>query len=189
MARREHGLLAKGILAVLLVTALWAANSVAGAVAFACAGARFSRDQSLVTRYGGRDWHAGNVLKKIDFQAAAAQAQARAAKKKKEGAGEKKRPEPPTIHKASPVFYNGDEVAKLNGTMAEYKVDIWSGVHPAWQGKKGKVMMDNSALTKFQEKFGMAAEVYGDQGMEQVKANEERKKKQEEMAAAGLKIY
>ena len=35
----------------------------------------------------------------------------------------------------------------------------------------------------------MAADVYGEQGMDQVKANEERKKKQEEMAAAGLKIY
>lgn len=56
-----------------------------------------------------------------------------------------------------------------------------------------EVTLDNSALTKlgtefsrrvfelrFQEKFGMAADVYGEQGMEQVKANEERKKKQED---------
>eukprot|EP00438_Fugacium_kawagutii_P028743 Skav229643 [mRNA] locus=scaffold649:315966:343554:- [translate_table: standard] len=111
--------------------------------AFAFAGVKPSRDDSLVTRYGGRDWHAGNVLKKIDFapspqllvhgiglprtcscwrswfRAAAAQAQARAAKKKKDAA--------------------------------------------------------------FQEKFGMAADVYGEQGMDQVKAaNEARKKKQED---------
>ncbi|CAK8988275.1 unnamed protein product [Durusdinium trenchii] len=190
MARREHSSLAKGLLAALLVAALWtASNTVAGALAFAFAGLRLSQRQSLVTCYSGRDWNAGNVLKKIDFQAAAAQAKERAAKKKANKGQEEKRRELPTIHKASPVYYNGDQVASVNGTMQEYKVDIWNGVHPAWQGKKGKVLLDNSALTKFQEKYGMASDVYGEQGMEQVKMNRARKKKAEEMAAQGLKVY
>eukprot|EP00913_Durusdinium_trenchii_P016009 g15046.t1 len=154
----------QGLLAALLVAALWtASNTVAGALAFAFAGLRLSQRQSLVTCYSGRDWNAGNVLKKIDFQAAAAQAKERAAKKKANKGQEEKRRELPTIHKASPVYYNGDQ---------EYKVDIWNGVHPAWQGKKGKVLLDNSALTKFQEKYGMASDVYGEQGMEQVKARQ-----------------
>merc|ERR1712046_92581 len=97
--------------------------------------------------------------------------------------------ERPKRFESSPVYYKGEQVATLNGTMSEFKVDIWSGAHPAWQGKKGKVLLDNSALTKFQEKFGVAADVYGEQGMEQVKANEELKKKQEEMVAQGLKVY
>ncbi|CAJ1332973.1 unnamed protein product [Effrenium voratum] len=186
MARREHSP-SKGILAAFLA-AFWTA-SLAGA--FVSAGLKPSRDQSLMTRSSGRDWHAGNVLKKVDFTAAAAQAQARAAKKKKDAAAgkDKERPQPPKIFKKSPVYYNGEQVSAVNGTLGEYKVDIWSGVHPAWQGRKGKVLMDNSALTKFQEKFGHAAAVYGDQGMEQVKANKELKKKQEEMAKQGLKVY
>ncbi|CAE7666080.1 TBC1D2 [Symbiodinium sp. CCMP2456] len=188
---RERGQFAKGFLATLLVAALWAASSaVSGAVTFVTGAVRSTPDaRSLVAREGGRDWHAGNVMKKIDFKAAAAQAQARKKKKGEKGDGKKEVIERPKRFESSPVYYKGEQVATLNGTMSEFKVDIWSGAHPAWQGKKGKVLLDNSALTKFQEKFGMAADVYGEQGMEQVKANEELKKKQEEMAAQGLKVY
>eukprot|EP00440_Ansanella_granifera_P045063 gb/GFBE01048835.1/.p1 GENE.gb/GFBE01048835.1/~~gb/GFBE01048835.1/.p1 ORF type:complete len:127 (+),score=60.95 gb/GFBE01048835.1/:1-381(+) len=126
-------------------------------------------------------------MKKIDFKAAAAQAQAR--KKKKGGGAQQEEKIMPTIHTASPVIYNGEQVGILNGTLSEYKVDIWSGAHPVWQGKKGKVILDGSALTKFQEKFGDCSDIYGDIGLEQVKANEELKRKQKEMEAAGLKVY
>ncbi|CAE8650630.1 unnamed protein product [Polarella glacialis] len=183
----------KGVLAVALaVVALWASGgAISGAVAFVAAATGISRQSAsrdLVARNAGRDWRPGNEMKKVDFKAAAEQS--RLAKAKKSGAGSKDVVKLlPTIHMQSEVIYNGEKVAVLNGTLALYKVDIWSGAHPVWQGKKGKVLLDASSLTKFQEKYGAASSIYGDLGLDQVKMNEQLRKKQDEMKAAGLKVY
>merc|ERR1711941_165372 len=94
----------------------------------------------------------------------------RAKKAKKTKPDEKQ--EEPERHTASPVMYNGKEVAQLNGTLSEYKVDIWSGAHPVWQGKKGKVLLDASSVVKFQQRFGHLSDVYGTAGLDQLKQNE-----------------
>jgi large subunit ribosomal protein L31 len=139
-----------------------------------------------VAMKGGRDWKAGNIPKKSDFKAVAATA----AKKKKAGsAGKEEKAEEPTVHQNVPVIFNGKEVTKLNGTLKEYKVDIWSGAHPVWQGKKGKVSLDASAAVKFQEKYGAMADIFGSHGMEQLEKNKQIKAEQEERARQGLKAY
>eukprot|EP00418_Pyrodinium_bahamense_P019198 CAMPEP_0179126522 /NCGR_PEP_ID=MMETSP0796-20121207/59893_1 /TAXON_ID=73915 /ORGANISM="Pyrodinium bahamense, Strain pbaha01" /LENGTH=204 /DNA_ID=CAMNT_0020825275 /DNA_START=82 /DNA_END=696 /DNA_ORIENTATION=+ len=135
----------------------------------------------------GRDWKAGNVPKKQDFRAMAAKG---GGGKKKKGQGSKVVDKtPPKIYTESKVVYNGEVVGTLNGTMAEYKVDIWSGAHPIWQGKKGKVLLDASSVTKFQEKFGVMADVFGDAGLEQLEMNKKLKKEQEEREKMGLKTF
>merc|ERR1712039_896861 len=91
---------------------------------------------------------------------------------------------PPEIHESVPVIFNGKEVARLNGTIKEYKVDIWSGAHPVWQGKKGKVMLDAGSAVKFQEKMGQFSDVFGSFGMDHLKKNEELKKEMERRRAA-----
>merc|ERR1712039_777904 len=96
---------------------------------------------------------------------------------------------PPEIHESVPVIFNGKEVARLNGTIKEYKVDIWSGAHPVWQGKKGKVMLDAGSCVKFQEKFGFATDVFGDTGMDQLQKNKELKEEMEKRKAEGLQSY
>mmetsp|Transcript_45640 Transcript_45640/g.105950 ORF Transcript_45640/g.105950 Transcript_45640/m.105950 type:complete len:214 (+) Transcript_45640:82-723(+) len=95
--------------------------------------------------------------------------------------------EPPDYHQGAPVMYQGKQVAALNGTMTEYSVDIWSGAHPIWQGKKGKVMLDTGSLTRFQEKFQSMSDIYGEQGLEQLRMNEKLKKEQEERRKAGIR--
>mmetsp|Transcript_68520 Transcript_68520/g.203851 ORF Transcript_68520/g.203851 Transcript_68520/m.203851 type:complete len:211 (+) Transcript_68520:58-690(+) len=140
-------------------------------------------------RAAGRDWKPGNVAKKQDFRAAAAKAAAAGGKKKKGGAKQEVVKEQPKIYRQSPIIYNGKQVATINGTIAEYKVDIWSGAHPIWQGKKGKVLLDASSVTKFQERFGFAAEVFGTTGLEQLEMNKKLKKEQEEREKLGLKAY
>eukprot|EP00933_Yihiella_yeosuensis_P035586 TRINITY_DN29174_c0_g4_i1.p1 TRINITY_DN29174_c0_g4~~TRINITY_DN29174_c0_g4_i1.p1 ORF type:complete len:195 (+),score=46.72 TRINITY_DN29174_c0_g4_i1:44-628(+) len=180
--------------AVLLIAALWAGSGiVSGALVFVAsatgiASTSTSRSQSLVARRGGRDWNSGSTAKKIDFKAAAAAAGAKGSKKKGKDKGPEEKIEP-VVHTGSPVIYGGKEVLQINGTLKEYKVDIWSGAHPIWQGKKGKVLLDASALTRFQEKFGGVADIYGDTGLEQVKANQELKKEMEKRKAEGLSVY
>mmetsp|Transcript_313 Transcript_313/g.867 ORF Transcript_313/g.867 Transcript_313/m.867 type:complete len:217 (+) Transcript_313:111-761(+) len=94
---------------------------------------------------------------------------------------------PPDYHQGAPVMYQGKQVAALNGTMTEYSVDIWSGAHPIWQGKKGKVMLDTGSLTRFQEKFSAMSDIYGEQGLEQLRMNEKLKKEQEARRKAGIR--
>jgi len=140
--------------------------------------------RTLVVREVGRSWK--NPKKNFAAQQGP---QSFGGKKKK---GEEKKPvdtTPPPIHRDSPVIYNGKVVANLNGTISEYKVDIWSGAHPIWQGKKGKVLLDASSVTKFQEKWGAASDIYGEAGLDQLKANEEKKKELAARKAAGFKVY
>mmetsp|Transcript_6102 Transcript_6102/g.13538 ORF Transcript_6102/g.13538 Transcript_6102/m.13538 type:complete len:213 (+) Transcript_6102:121-759(+) len=108
--------------------------------------------------------------------------------KKKQNAGKKVDfSEAPDYHQGVPVMYQGKKVAAINGTMKEYAVDIWSGAHPIWQGKKGKVMLDTGAVTRFQEKFSMMSDTYGEQGLDQLRLNEKLKKEQEERRKAGIR--
>ena len=41
----------------------------------------------------------------------------------------------------------------VSGTQDEYHVDIWSGNHPFYQGKRTETADDNSPLSKFNEKY------------------------------------
>merc|ERR1712070_325776 len=52
------------------------------------------------------------------------------------------------------VFCNGVEVMTVGGTQAEYVVDIWSGNHPFFQGKKWAIMTDVGQVTRFGDKYG-----------------------------------
>mmetsp|Transcript_1283 Transcript_1283/g.2637 ORF Transcript_1283/g.2637 Transcript_1283/m.2637 type:complete len:207 (-) Transcript_1283:78-698(-) len=187
---------ATGLLAAL---ALWAAapgfiafcGTPAPGVGPAAAPRPSASSRSLVSREAGRDWRPGNTPKKLDFRQGIPKLGEGDGGKKKGGGGKNKYDgvPPPPINKGAKIIYNNKVVGELNGTLTEYKVDIWSGAHPIWQGKKGKVLLDASSVTKFQEKFGAMADIFGDTGMEQLKMNEQLKKEQEENARMGLKVY
>lgn len=150
------------------------------------------RAASAIIRLGGRDWNADGTRKNsgggVPDAAALAAAQAAKANAKKSTGGDGKVDRtPPHIYKGAPVIFNGKEVARVNGTLAEYKVDIWSGAHPVWQGKKAKVLLDAGSVTKFQERFQGMSDLFGTAGLEQLKKNEQIKKEQEERKKAGLK--
>mmetsp|Transcript_28791 Transcript_28791/g.79336 ORF Transcript_28791/g.79336 Transcript_28791/m.79336 type:complete len:225 (+) Transcript_28791:147-821(+) len=147
------------------------------------------RDSSAVIREYGRGWREGQQVARKGARGGAALTMGGGKKKKKKGETVKEEKILPKIHRMSPVIYNGKKVAELNGTISEYKVDIWSGAHPIWQGKKGKVMLDASSVTKFQERFQSMSDIFGDIGIEQLKNNERVKKEMEERKKAGLKVY
>ena len=54
------------------------------------------------------------------------------------------------------VFCNGQEVMVTSGTMPEYKVDIWSGNHPFFQGSGNSVITDEGRVNRFQRRFAGA---------------------------------
>eukprot|EP00929_Paragymnodinium_shiwhaense_P093650 TRINITY_DN5385_c0_g4_i1.p2 TRINITY_DN5385_c0_g4~~TRINITY_DN5385_c0_g4_i1.p2 ORF type:complete len:197 (+),score=68.45 TRINITY_DN5385_c0_g4_i1:453-1043(+) len=145
------------------------------------------RDASAVVRHVGRNWKHGQGGVRKGSNIVSTSGFAGRTKKQKKKPDEKQ--EEPDRHTSSPVMYNGKEVAQLNGTLSEYKVDIWSGAHPVWQGKKGKVLLDASSVVKFQQRFGHLSDVYGTAGLEQLKQNEKLKKEIEERKKQGLKLY
>merc|ERR1712224_495644 len=59
--------------------------------------------------------------------------------------------EPPPTLQNVPIMYKGKEVAQVNGTIPEYRVEIWAGSHPAWQGKKARVIIDDSSCVSFRK--------------------------------------
>ena len=145
------------------------------------------RADSLVIRQGGRDYKDGVKRGRGGGRPEGISSPfGRPGKAKK---GEVIKIEPPKVFQSSPVIYNGKEVARVNGTLEEYKVDIWSGAHPLWQGKKSKVLLDVGSVTKFQEKFSSMADIFGDAGLDVLRKNQELKKEQEARKAAGLKSY
>mmetsp|Transcript_107185 Transcript_107185/g.313431 ORF Transcript_107185/g.313431 Transcript_107185/m.313431 type:complete len:210 (-) Transcript_107185:338-967(-) len=186
------------LIGLAVVSLLWAVSlmssksATAGAAAFVGLAATPNTvlaplaSRGLVARGVGRDWNPGNVAKKQDFRAAA---KTFGGGKKKKGKKEEVVKEQPKIFRDSPIMYNGKKVGTLNGTIAEYKVDIWSGAHPIWQGKKGKVLLDASSVTKFQERFGFASDIFGTAGLEQLERNKKIKAEQEERERLGLKAY
>ena len=60
----------------------------------------------------------------------------------------------PEFYQEAKVVCNGQEVMTVGGTQAEYVVDIWSGNHPFFQGKKGAIMTDVGQVTRFGDKYG-----------------------------------
>merc|ERR1719272_2627517 len=82
-----------------------------------------------------------------------------------------KKVEPPPMLQNVPIMYKGKEVAQVNGTIPEYRVEIWSGAHPAWQGKNARVSIDDTSCVKFQEKFGDLSDIFGAEGKEKVDEN------------------
>ena len=49
----------------------------------------------------------------------------------------------PEFHKESEVICNGEVVYTISGTKERYDVDLWSGNHPFYQGKKGANILSN----------------------------------------------
>mmetsp|Transcript_60518 Transcript_60518/g.155941 ORF Transcript_60518/g.155941 Transcript_60518/m.155941 type:complete len:183 (+) Transcript_60518:83-631(+) len=182
MARSNgvRGLLLLALGVVLLSPATNHREAFTGAVASPQA-------RNSVAMRAGRDWRPGNEAKKFDFKAAAAQSSLDSKKKKNNGDGVEK--SQPKRYENVHIVYNGKEVGSLNGTISEYKVDIWSGAHPVWQGKKGKVLLDTGSLTKFQEKYGASADIFGDMGMDVLAENKKVKAEQEKRKEQGLKVY
>jgi len=60
----------------------------------------------------------------------------------------------PEFFQEAKVICNGQEVMTVGGTQAEYVVDIWSGNHPFFQGKRGAIMTDVGQVTRFGDKYG-----------------------------------
>mmetsp|Transcript_17215 Transcript_17215/g.14000 ORF Transcript_17215/g.14000 Transcript_17215/m.14000 type:complete len:191 (-) Transcript_17215:138-710(-) len=190
MAGRVRSLLA---LALALAFVWTVGNACLGTVALVTAKLwQATAQRPLVARQGGRDWKAGNVQKRVDPGMGRPKkglgAPVNFAKAAKAGKDSPKI-EPPEIKREVPLVFNGKQVGSLNGTLDMYKVDIWAGAHPVWQGKKGKVVLDASSLTKFQEKFGAGADYFGDLGMDQLKENQRLKEELEERKKKGLKVY
>mmetsp|Transcript_6027 Transcript_6027/g.13793 ORF Transcript_6027/g.13793 Transcript_6027/m.13793 type:complete len:203 (+) Transcript_6027:55-663(+) len=194
-AQRSAGNRGRGASVLCLVTlamlALWAASpSEAGEganAAFTPAVVATRKGGATALRVG-REWRAGNVPKPSGKGGGAPRTFGGGGKKKIKKVSEIDKT-PPKVFQSSPIIYQGKEVGTINGTIPEYVVDIWSGAHPVWQGKKGKVLLDASSVTKFQERWGGSADVFGNLGLEQVEKNKELKAEQEARRAAGLKSY
>ena len=60
----------------------------------------------------------------------------------------------PKFFEEARVICNGQEVMTVGGTQEEYVVDIWSGNHPFFQGKKGAVATEVGQVTRFGDKYG-----------------------------------
>ncbi|CAK0794530.1 unnamed protein product [Prorocentrum cordatum] len=177
--------------AVLALLALWAAGSAcADAVAFVTAGLGWApRSGRTVAMQAMRGWTAGNVQKGNKGAGGPANmGAAKKEKKSKENDEDQKTKVLPTYNNV-PVIFNGNKVTAINGTIKEYKVDIWSGAHPVWQGKKNKVMLDAGSLTRFQDKYGAMANIFGDTGLEQLEENKRVKAEMEERRKQGLQVY
>lgn len=75
----------------------------------------------------------------------------------------------PEWHDDAPVLCNGVEVMRIGGTKDQYKVDIYSGNHPFYQGNKNFVKVDNGQLVKFKKRFAeldlKAVDLAGPPGM------------------------
>lgn len=54
----------------------------------------------------------------------------------------------PEWHPEAPVICNGVEVMKVGGTKSVYKVDIYSGNHPFYNGVKSMLLTDDGQLNK-----------------------------------------
>eukprot|EP00929_Paragymnodinium_shiwhaense_P093642 TRINITY_DN5385_c0_g1_i1.p2 TRINITY_DN5385_c0_g1~~TRINITY_DN5385_c0_g1_i1.p2 ORF type:complete len:120 (+),score=40.71 TRINITY_DN5385_c0_g1_i1:199-558(+) len=80
------------------------------------------RDVSAVVRHVGRNWKHGQGGVRKGSNVVSTSGFAGRTKKQKKKPDEKQ--EEPDRHTASPVMYNGKEVAQLNGTLSEDKVDI-----------------------------------------------------------------
>merc|ERR1712146_554374 len=53
------------------------------------------------------------------------------------------------------VYCNGELVMTVGGTKERYDVELWSGNHPFFQGKKNTTIISETGnLKKFQNKFG-----------------------------------
>ena len=58
----------------------------------------------------------------------------------------------PEYHQECKVFYRGEHVMTVGATVPEMTVEIWSGSHPFYTGKKG--LVDTAGrVEKFQRKF------------------------------------
>ena len=78
-------------------------------------------------------------------------------KKVKRVKGEKAKQ--PEFYESAVVICNGQEVMSVGGTQKEYVVDIWSGNHPFFQGKKGAIMTDIGQVSRFGNKYGDLGEL------------------------------
>ena len=52
------------------------------------------------------------------------------------------------------VYCDGQLIMKVGSTKPRLNVDIWSGNHPFFQGKKGAIMTDVGQVTRFGDKYG-----------------------------------
>lgn len=49
------------------------------------------------------------------------------------------------------VICNGEEVAELTGTQAEYHVEVWSGNHPFYKGDGSALVVDEGQVSHTSE--------------------------------------
>lgn len=182
--------LGRGLLAVTLAAvALWACGSACtGTVAFLVAWAGAVQRPSargLVVLHAGRP---GAKSSSSNANADAKSQKAAAVSYMKKYKGHAGRDDKIPVQ-TGPVLYQGKPVANLNGTLPEWKVDIWSGAHPVWQGKFSKVSLDTSSLTTFQTKFGALSDIFGEAGLDKLEENERMKAEMEARKKQGLKVY
>lgn len=67
----------------------------------------------------------------------------------------------PDWHEDVPVYCNGELVMTVAGTKEQYDVELWSGNHPFYQGKQGKLITDDGQITKFNTKFDELEDLFG----------------------------
>ncbi|GAB2291795.1 hypothetical protein Dimus_026048 [Dionaea muscipula] len=60
----------------------------------------------------------------------------------------------PEFYSEAKVYCNGELVLTTGGTQEEYKVDVWSGNHPFYLGKRTALVFDGDQLEKFRRRFG-----------------------------------
>jgi len=59
----------------------------------------------------------------------------------------------PKYYEEAKVYCKGEHVMTVSGTQEEYKVDVWSGNHPLYQGSKSANAADDGPLSRFNSKY------------------------------------
>lgn len=67
----------------------------------------------------------------------------------------------PEFYYSSKVYCNGELVMETAGPQEKYDVEVWSGNHPFYQGKKGTIVQDEGQVESFKSKYGELDDVFG----------------------------
>ncbi|KAK7321770.1 hypothetical protein VNO77_32696 [Canavalia gladiata] len=65
----------------------------------------------------------------------------------------------PKYFEEAKVYCNGELVLTTGGTQKEYVVDVWSGNHPFYLGKRSDAMVSDNQVEKFRKKFGELSQI------------------------------
>ncbi|XP_076892072.1 large ribosomal subunit protein bL31c-like [Bidens hawaiensis] len=60
----------------------------------------------------------------------------------------------PEFHEDAKVHCSGEHVLTTGGTKKDYVVDVWSGNHPFYLGRRSANLIDADQVDKFRKKFG-----------------------------------